>query len=1352
MNVTHKKRDRKKESPYKAFGELLERQRLAKGIASQAEFSLRVKASQQTVSRWEAGSTRPREQQVSLIATVLDLKPEELLDLAGYGAKATVASYDKPFPVDGLGPESFERFCRYLLQLLYPKAKVHAAGGPGHKQDGTDILVSLDNGDVLSFQCKRVNDFGRKNVLTAVAAHTIKAKDKVIVLSRVASPQARAALAGKKGWSLWDKEDLSHKVRQLSKEEQRTLVDIFFKGQRQALLGDSETGSWETTEEFFRAYENAAGLFNHKWHLVGRSQKLAETEAALESVDKQAVFLVGGGGSGKTRLLKHAIEQYERRSNRTIRFLSPTSEITKSSLEELGSKPITIVIDDAHDRSDLSLIFRYVATNSDAKIVLSFRPYGLDHIRSQASGFSLVADNIAEIVLDPLTLAESTELATQVLKAHSAPVRLAEGIARLTRDCPLATVIGAQIVAKEKIYYDLAANEDSFRATLLGKFKDVIAGEIGRKSDTGSIKKILGLLSLIQPFDPSDKALLEGIRKVEGLEHHESSRLIKLLIDGGILFQRGARYRLSPDVLADYVVESLCVGPGGRSTGYAERVFDALEERHVDNLLLNLGKLDWRRSNGDASNSWLLDGVWSKLKAEREYSDPHIRAIARVAYYQPARALDFAEDLIRRGKFVDQLTDLIKYAAYNLQFVERACENLWQIGKTNSKELHSNPNHPVRVLAELCEVAPGKPYEFNEKIVDFGLRLADDATAWAYKYTPLDILIPILKTEGHTTSSTANAVSFKPFFVSRKFVAPLRKRVVEKILSLLSCPDLRVANRAALALGEALRFPHGLLGAHASDKTRESWVAEFVETIGALDEVKDAVQPIVMIAVLRSLSHHANYGDGPVTNAAKRFIESLPNSFEFRVLKVLVDGYGTELRRIDPADHSAKWAAHVNEIRDEIISRYPDGESLRTFIAHNLEQVAAVRDTHSSPFVLISSLAQRSEGLAKAIVTDAFANSDSVTARYSQIALASLRQSDPSYAREMLGRLANSGNEQLRQYAAGAFASSNFATAPLVPDETTILTDLLAGDSDEIVQSGLAALRFLAQSEPAAALQLALGANIGSSHRRADELCSLFTWEQLVPFSLLTKEDAKEVLRKLMAVPQLEGHWIETFLSTASAHFPDLIAKFLMDRVDRATELESWDYRPCNHGPYAHVQMKFQETKAYGPLLGEVVKWMKSKDLIGNKKALFDYRSRELFEAIFGSFDSEVLDFIERWSAAADANEFRLIGNILEEAPEDFVFKHPNFVITLLDRATKIDPETSEFVSSRLFGSSVSGVRSGTPGEPFERDVQAKAKSETILAGLSRFTPAYEFYEAIKKQAEHEIERSKRERAAFEDE
>ncbi len=84
----------------------------------------------------------------------------------------------------------------------------------------------------------------------------------------------------------------------------------------------------------------------------------------------------------------------------------------------------------------------------------------------------------------------------------------------------------------------------------------------------------------------------------------------------------------------------------------------------------------------------------------------------------------------------------------------------------------------------------------------------------------------------------------------------------------------------------------------------------------------------------------------------------------------------------------------------------------------------------------------------------------------------------------------------------------------------------------------------------------------------------------------------------------------------------------------------------------------------------------------------------------FGQFDEEVVQFIARWSETADFSAFKLIANLLQEAPHQFVFTHKDFVLILMARAQRAGSDALKQVGSALLSASVGGLRQGTPGEP----------------------------------------------------
>lgn len=1329
------------------FGTLLLTLRQQAGITQQSDLARLMQTTQQTVSRWEAGVSRPRDKHMPLLASVLKADLNVLLTAAGYTAQVAVATFDQPFPVEFLSPESFERFCLYFLAKLYPTADVHRVGGSGHTQEGIDIDAIFPDQSCYTFQCKRVQEFGPAKVHLAVAKHKRVATQKRLLLTRVASPQARQAIREHADWDIWDKEDISLYIRELPKEEQLKLVDTFFRGQRLALLGETEPGPWYTSEAFFAPFMSGGGVLSHAWRLVGRAE---ETRAVIEGLanDKvHAMLLVGAGGTGKSRVLKEAIQAYESdHPGVLVRFLVPTEEVTQKDLEALEGRKKVLVIDDAHDRSDLQALFWYASIlTHQTTLLLSCRPYGLDYIKAQASTVALAGERVAEVRLKPLSLAQATTLATQVLEACGGPIDAAKDIADRTLDCPLVTVLGAQVVAKERTIFTLAKNEETFRTTLLGKFRDIIVGNIGNKHDTGQIKKLLRILALLQPFHADDKSIFPVVESVEGLRESEVSRLIRLLMDAGVLFKRRGKYRLSPDMLADYIIEDTCLGHDGGSTGYAEQVFEAVSPRHIESLLLNLGKLDWQRAHGDPSNSRLLDGVWAKLRFSGDDADAHIRAVTAVAYYQPTRALQFAEHLIREGQHLHDLPTLIKYAAYNIDDLPRACACLWELGKNDHRVRDQYPGHAVRMLAELCAAEPNKPVEYNAVVVKFGLFLLDQPDSWGYVCTPFDILEGMLRTEWRGTELHGLRVVVTSCGVFFRAVSELRRTVIDAAIALLRHTETTVAVRAARFLRHGLRYPWGTGEEHAA------WTAEFVETLQKIVMVikTEALDSLVLIELSRSVSWHAHHAQGDTAALAQQLLASLPDTLEFRTTLALCDGYAHFFERLDYEQQQHAWQTSLATLTHDLLSVYSDGECLRAFIEQRLVHIEA--NSLGSPtdsFILYGRLVRSSAALARATVHNALTHPESKTKQFAGQGLTKLFTESRADGLDIARRFLASESPDLHAAVGQAYSGLNLKDAGYGPEDLAMLREICGSRHQGVASDAVRAIRTVAKHDQRLAIALLKSMNVGMSSKIANEVLVLFLHDDVIPFYFLAAEDIAHFLTQLMALPELDGYWIATFLSKVSKHHAMLGATFFMDRVDYAAHTGDWHYRPCNHGPDSHTPLRFRESPEGGAVLRQVVYWMKSR---GVENALFRQCASELFEAMFRPFDDALLSFFQDWMDSAAPAEMQLMSYILREASPDFVLQHRPFVTRFLEKAKQCGQDVFKHAERALYRSAIRGLRSRTFGEPFPRDLQMQEEAEKALRDLSPFSPAYRLYESLKQNAKQEIDRTLQEREAFEE-
>ena len=1308
-------------------------------MAHQLQLAALMRTSQQTISRWESGTSRPRDKQIPRLAAVLCADSAELLAAAGYTTRRTVSTLDQAFPLEALNPESFERFCFYFLGKFYPDAKVHRVGKSGHSQEGVDIDVVFPDETSYTFQCKRVERLGPEKVQAAVVAHTRKSRKKFLLLSRVASPNARQEIGRHKNWDIWDKEDISHRIRNLPKDEQRRLVDIFFRGQRLALLGETEPGPWQTAEEFFAPFTNRGGAFSHSWNLVGRAKETSELLGALTAGPAQIVFLVGPGGTGKSRILKEVIADYESRHlNISTRFLSSTQGITNKDLEDLGGAQKLLVIDDAHDRTDLPLLFQWAGASPQIRLLLSLRPYGLDYIKGLAGTFALSGDRIASVIVTPFSFDDAKGLAVQVLEAFKGAANHAEAIARATQDCPLATVIVSQIVAKKGIHFELAKNEEGFRSTFLGKFREVIAGSIGNKNDARSVKELLKIIALLQPIHPDDQTLTHIVGRVTKLQPHEFKRLIRVLVETGVLFKRGAEYRLSPDMLADFIIEDVCIGPGGESSGFAELIFDEANDQQIEHLLVNLGKLDWRLSNGDPTRSQLLGNIWSRLQPAVNDSAPRVGAVAAVAYYQPTRALDFAERLVGQGRSLRDLPTLIKNAAYSYKHLPRACEYLWELGKADSADFNQNPGHAVRILSELCAAELYKPIVYNETVVDFALSLLSREESWIYHYSPFDILKGIARTEGHESTSDGRSISLTPFHVIPKAVSTLRKKIVDATLALIPHSNLRIGVLAARFLHEMLRYPMGVLGASVESTRREEWTEEFARTLNSVESLVQgsALSSIVLLELFQSVSWHAHYAQGETSPIANRILNSAPQSLEFRTTCALMDGYGRMLKWGDNTQQ--QWNSYLQTVTKDLLSRYPHGETLRAVLEQQISAIEAYcTGRNTAPQILYWYLIKASLSLAEATAQNALAAPASRTKRFAGMALSKIFSEKPAEGIVIAQRFLAEGSPQMYSAVADAYQGLN-ARDLCEEGKIALLRDILASRDSSVVQNAMASVRIVSECDKRLAIDLVKSANFASK-AVADDALMLFHADEDALFKSLTEEDLDVLLDNLMSLSELDGFWIDTFLSSVSVAHPDRALDFLMERVDHAAKAHDWGYRPCNDGPFIRVPLRFRRSANFTALFHRVSKWIESRPL---DDRVFHYWASKLLEILFQPFDDELVTYLQDWTDSATRSGICIISQILAGSDEKFIFEQRPFVIKFLERSKQFGDECFKRSIAALRSSAEMALRSGKVGEPFPVDIEMKQLAEKAIEITPRFSPAYELYDAVKRRAEENIRQS----------
>lgn len=1315
---------------------------------SQSAFAAALSLKQQAVSRWEAATHRPDVEQIPALAKLLGEDATRLMELAGY-AQAADASLATLFPVDALAPDTFERFVEALVAELRPDADVNILGGRGHDQKGSDIQAKLPDGEVWSFQCKRVERFGIADIQKAIAYHHWEATRKFLVLSKVASPAAIETVSAHPGWTLWDKQVLARQLRSLSIEAQERLVDIYFRGQRTALLGRDEPGPWLTNEEYFAPFKGRSAIFSHDWPLAGRDADLERLDVALGDVDQPVTLLIGPGGIGKTRILKEGVERFARSHRKTkVRFVSTAQEADAASLAKLGQGAKLLVIDDAHDREGLKLLIEFaIDPQNRAKLLIASRPYAEQRIRNELALYTIV--DPPTVSLTRLDRTALHTLVVNVLVEFGGDPEWADPILSAASDSPLVAAMAARVVAVYGKVPELARGETKLRRFILSRFTDVITGHLGTHSDAPLLRSVLEVVALIQPFHIDDKRVAELVATVKaGISTDDVSRALKLLLDGGVLYKRGAPYRLMPDLLGDFLIEDACLGPDGALTNFATTIAEQVEADRLVQVLVNLGRADWRLADGDPTNSTLLEPIWRTLREIDEKYDGRIAAVEAVAYYQPAQALQFVQAQIDRGNFLNQFGKILERVAYSPDHRRDALQLLWELGQRDQRERNIPHDHPVSILARLVGYEQNKPLSFSEDISDFAFGLLEEPGVWDRLYTPFDVLKPILSGQGMRATSRGKMIHFAPFFINFDVVAGLRARLIDSIIVLLESNDARAAVHAAKLVNDAVRTPYGMMNTAVPDDLRTKFEAEFIVTIERITGLlaKRSLAPATIISLIRSLEWWAHHGDGTVHEAARALFARIPDDLDFRFHAAI--GEGAEWTYVGQVPHVSweKDKEWQGPFVAELLAAYPDRGRLCDSLIVTLNAVEKAGLSVFPAGQIVAKMIDADPAIGAVIIDRSLQDPASRLHAFLGHAVGALLDARPAEGRAAIRRMLGSDEAIIRTGGARGLVGIK---RPYQAEDVTLLAEALTADDLDVAAIAIFALRSWREMPVREIIQLLLSVDFGASTAQFENVAGLLCNRIDGCVGELRDGEVASLLERMKPLPRVDGHWASELLTALREHHGMAVAKMLIERID--LDLAKPDDEEYVAIGFARNGggLGLDQSPDIAAILAMVWQWLRDHDI---NWASARYTIGDALVAMFKLEAPAVVAFLDDLLDQASIVDLEWIGQLLRGSHYRFIFVRRAFVERFLKSCKAADPQLLKRAIDQLDAAAASGSWSGTVGEPMPRDIESRDKATAILASMSRLSPAYALYRGVLEDAKRNIAKSHAQAAAYEDE
>jgi hypothetical protein len=132
----------------------------------------------------------------------------------------------------------------------------------------------------------------------------------------------------------------------------------------------------------------------------------------------------------------------------------------------------------------------------------------------------------------------------------------------------------------------------------------------------------------------------------------------------------------------------------------------------------------------------------------------------------------------------------------------------------------------------------------------------------------------------------------------------------------------------------------------------------------------------------------------------------------------------------------------------------------------------------------------------------------------------------------------------------------------------------------------------------------------------------------------------------------------------------------------------------------------------------------------------------QLFAALVRPYDEPVLRLLSEVVTSGSRQHVLAVGTILGAAPRDFAWSHTEFVIEALRSAEKLDDDCVRAIGGGLHSAAMRGVRMGTPGQPYQEDVEQRDKATELAEALPPGSVEHQFYRSLAATAESRSRRA----------
>ena len=556
--------------------------------------------------------------------------------------------------------------------------------------------------------------------------------------------------------------------------------------------------TFASTAEYF-AGKNPAGHFrilDFGTTLLGREEQIRALDDFAKDDRRRVCILSGRGGIGKSKIL---YDWANSNPAQTV-FLKDAPLWNGDSEKEIPVTCKILIVDDAHRQETFDRVLQLIqdtAGHRNLKLIVSTRTGSATPLLQRVLRKIDATEVLQLPELQELNRLQSRALAEQVLGSDFR--NFAALLAEIGSNSPLVIVAGGRLIASHKINPSTLTTLQEFRSTIFNRLLDEM--DLQGPKFAVDPRPVLYLIAALGPVDVEQHDFQESAQKLLSRTSDEILTTVDALASNGIITPRPKPVRVLPDVLSDYLIEERCIGPAGRSTGYADRVYELFGAHSLKNLMRNLAELDWRLGQSGETGLNLLDGIWADIHQRFSAGDEYARHqiltdLSGGAIYQPDNVIALIRKAIndpiqldtasegsryREGQdyVLSALPSLLEATAFHADRLRESVTTLWELAKRKS-DRSSSADSAKTVLKRLASW-----HRFGDPALNFAMlvqaiRLSHRADAFTGDFTPFTLIEQILEREGEFNEwQDEMTMSFGGFGLNYAAVGPVRESALD---------------------------------------------------------------------------------------------------------------------------------------------------------------------------------------------------------------------------------------------------------------------------------------------------------------------------------------------------------------------------------------------------------------------------------------------------------------------------------------------------------------------------------------------------------------------------------------------